>query len=57
MGLIQTMLVPMWKGEHIFMDFVVVLSKTLENYDSIYVIVDWLTKSVHLLSIKVDYSS
>src|SRR5262249_47501986 len=36
-----------WKWGHITMDFVVGLSKTPKGYDSIWVIVERLTKSAH----------
>ena len=38
------------------MDFVVGLPKTSEGYDTIWVIVDRLTKSAHFLPIKVTFS-
>ncbi|WMV38359.1 hypothetical protein MTR67_031744 [Solanum verrucosum] len=38
-----------WKWERIAMDFVVGLPKTLENFDSIWVVVDGLTKSTHFI--------
>jgi transposase InsO family protein len=37
------------------MDFVVRLPKTSKGYDSIGVIVDWLTKTTHLLPVNVKY--
>ncbi|KAF3626733.1 hypothetical protein FXO38_29094 [Capsicum annuum] len=50
--------IPMWKWEeHIAMDFEVGLSKTLERYDSIWLITNRLMKSSHLLSVQVDYNS
>lgn len=36
------------------MDFVVDLPKTLGKYDSIWMIIDWLIKSTHLLLVWVD---
>ena len=42
----------MWKWEQIFMDFTTKLPKTPGNYDTIWVIVDRLTKSAHFLAIK-----
>ena len=38
------------------MDFMVGLSRTQRGYDSIWVIVDRLTKSAHFLPIKTTYS-
>ena len=39
------------------MDFVVGLPKTMGKYDSIWVIVDRLTKSAHFIPVKVTYSA
>ena len=37
------------------MDFVVGLPKTQKGYDSIWVIVDWLTKAAHFLPVRTNY--
>ena len=37
------------------MDFVVGLPKSLQGYDSVWVIVDRVTKSAHFLRVKVNY--
>ncbi|KAL5560581.1 hypothetical protein UlMin_036792 [Ulmus minor] len=47
---------PEWKWEQISMDFVVGLPKTTNGHDSIWVIVDRLTKSAHFIPIRVTYS-
>ena len=39
------------------MDFVVGLPKTIGKYDSIWVIVDRLTKSAHFIPVKVTYNA
>ena len=39
------------------MDFVVGLPKTMSKYDSIWVIVDRLTKSAHFIPVKVTYNA
>ena len=39
------------------MDFVVGLPKTMGKYDSIWVIVDKLTKSAHFTQVKVTYNA
>ena len=39
------------------MDFVVGLPKTLGKFDSIWVIVDRLTKSAHFIQVKVTYNA
>ncbi|GJR67135.1 putative reverse transcriptase domain-containing protein [Tanacetum coccineum] len=41
-----------WKWDNITMDFVTKLPKTLNGYDTIWVIVDRLTKSAHFLPIR-----
>jgi hypothetical protein len=38
------------------MDFIVGLPHTQAGYDSIWVIVDWLTKVTHFIPIKMTYS-
>ncbi|GJZ95199.1 putative reverse transcriptase domain-containing protein [Tanacetum coccineum] len=51
-GLLQQPEIPVWKWETITMDFVSRLPRTPSGYDSIWVIVDRLTKSAHFLPIK-----
>nr|GEW99304.1 reverse transcriptase domain-containing protein [Tanacetum cinerariifolium] len=51
-GLLQQPEIPDWKWEKITMDFVLGLQRTPSGYDSIWVIVDRLTKSAHFLSMK-----
>nr|GEY94207.1 putative reverse transcriptase domain-containing protein [Tanacetum cinerariifolium] len=41
--------IPMWKWERISMDFITKLPKTSNGHDTIWVIVDRLTKSAHLI--------
>jgi hypothetical protein len=48
--------VPEWKWEEIAMDFIVGLPRTQSGYDSIWVIVDRLTKVAHYIPIKTTYS-
>nr|GEU50525.1 hypothetical protein [Tanacetum cinerariifolium] len=51
-GLLQQPEIPEWKWERITMDFVSKLPRTPSGYDSIWVIVDCLTKSTYFLSMK-----
>ncbi|GJT69603.1 putative reverse transcriptase domain-containing protein [Tanacetum coccineum] len=44
--------IPQWKREKITLDFIIKFPKTSSGYDTIWVIVDRLTKSAHLLPIK-----
>ncbi|GJR86465.1 putative reverse transcriptase domain-containing protein [Tanacetum coccineum] len=46
--------IPVWKWERITMDFVSGLPRTPRWYDTIWVIVDRLTKSAHFLPMKKD---
>jgi transposase InsO family protein len=47
--------VPEWKWEEIAIDFIVGLSRTQSGYDSIWVIVDRLTKVAHFIPVKTTY--
>ena len=51
-GLLQQPEIPEWKWERITMDFITKLPKTTGGLDTIWVIVDRLTKSAHFLPIK-----
>ncbi|KAJ9536718.1 hypothetical protein OSB04_un000103 [Centaurea solstitialis] len=55
-GLLQQPEIPEWKWERISMDFVTKLPRTKKGHDSIWVIVDRLTKSAHFLPIKESFS-
>ncbi|KAJ9544488.1 hypothetical protein OSB04_024195 [Centaurea solstitialis] len=55
-GLLQQPEILEWKWEQISMDFVTKLPKTKKGHDSIWVIVDRLTKSAHFLPIKESFS-
>jgi hypothetical protein len=54
-GLLQPLEIHEWKWEEISMDFVVGLPKTQSGYDSIWVIVDRLSKVAHFIPIKTTY--
>ncbi|GJW09631.1 putative nucleotidyltransferase, ribonuclease H, partial [Tanacetum coccineum] len=51
-GLLVQPIIPIWKWEKITMDFVTKLPKTTSGQDTIWVIVDRLTKSAHFLPMK-----
>jgi hypothetical protein len=55
-GLLQSLQVPEWKWEEIAMDFIVGLPRTQSSYDSIWVIMDQLTKIAHFIPVKTTYS-
>jgi hypothetical protein len=46
-GPLQTLPIPTWKWEDISMDFIVGLPRTTKGFDSIWVIIDRLTKIAH----------
>jgi hypothetical protein len=50
-GALQPLSIPSWKWEDISMDFIVGLSNTSRHHDSIWVIVDRLTKVAHFLPV------
>ena len=56
-GPLQPLSIPSWKWEDISMDFVVGLPKTSKGYDSIWVIVDRLTKTAHFLPVKTTHTA
>ncbi|GKA07150.1 putative reverse transcriptase domain-containing protein [Tanacetum coccineum] len=51
-GLLVQLVIPVWKWENITIDFVTKLPKTSTGHDTIWVIVDRLTKSAHFLPMK-----
>jgi hypothetical protein len=52
---LQPLTIPKWKWEDISMDFIVSLPTTSKGYDSIWVIVDRLTKSAHFTPVSTIY--
>lgn len=54
-GLLQPLPIPSWKWDEISMDFIVGLLRTSRGFDSIWVIVDRLTKSAHFIPIKINF--
>ncbi|GJV34838.1 putative reverse transcriptase domain-containing protein [Tanacetum coccineum] len=54
-GLLIQPEIPTWKWERITMDFVTKLPKTSNGHDTIWVIVDRLTKSAHFIPTKATY--
>nr|GEV03564.1 putative reverse transcriptase domain-containing protein [Tanacetum cinerariifolium] len=54
-SLLQQPEIPEWKWERIAMDFVIKLPRTSSGHDTIWVIMDQLTKSTHFLHIREDY--
>ena len=54
-GLHQYLKIHMWKWECVTMDFLTGLPKTQKGYDSIWVIIDRLTKTTHFLPVKTTF--
>ncbi|WVZ93750.1 hypothetical protein U9M48_039707 [Paspalum notatum var. saurae] len=55
-GLLPPLKIPEWKWEEIGMDFIVGLPRTQSGFDSIWVVVDRLTKVAHFIPVKTTYS-
>ncbi|GJV38840.1 RNA-directed DNA polymerase, eukaryota [Tanacetum coccineum] len=55
-GLLQQPEIPEWKWDKITIDFITKLPRSRSGYDTIWVIVDRLTKSAHFLATREDYS-
>jgi hypothetical protein len=56
-GLLQPLSIADWKRDDICMDLIVGLSLTARKFDSIWVIVDQLTKSIHFIPINTNYNT
>ncbi|GKA55852.1 putative reverse transcriptase domain-containing protein [Tanacetum coccineum] len=54
-GLLQELEIPKWKWEGIAMDVMTMLPRTSSGYDTIWVIMDRLTKSTHFIRMREDY--
>jgi len=54
-GLLQLLSVPEWKWEEVSMDFITGLPTARKRNDSIWVIIDRLTKSAHFIPVKNSY--
>jgi hypothetical protein len=56
-GILQPLPIPSWKCEDISMDFIIGLPNTSQRHDSIWVIVDRLTKTAHFLPVHTTYNA
>ena len=55
-GLLQPMPIPKWNWDKLGMDFITGLPRTRSGYDSIWVVVDHLTKVAHFIPVKTTYT-
>ncbi len=55
-GLLQPLEIPVWKWEHLSMDFITDLPRSKKMHDAIWVVVDRLTKSAHFIGYSMKYS-
>jgi hypothetical protein len=53
--LLQPLSILGWKWEEISMDFIVGLPSTVKNHNSVWIIVDRLTKTAHFIPVRADY--
>jgi IS30 family transposase len=56
-GILQPLPIHSWKWKDISIDFIVGLPNTSQRHDSIWVIVDRLTKTAHFLHVHTTYSA
>jgi hypothetical protein len=56
-GTLQPLPIPSWKWQDICMDFIVGLPNTSQHHDSIWVIVDRLTKTAHFLPVHTTHKA
>jgi hypothetical protein len=55
--LLQPLQISQWKWDAIGMDFIFSLPRTRAGYDSIWIVVDRLTKAAHFTPVKTSYNS
>ncbi|WVZ87922.1 hypothetical protein U9M48_034496 [Paspalum notatum var. saurae] len=56
-GLLKPLDIPMWKWEKITMDFIIRLPRTPKGNDSIWIIVNRLTKLAHFIPVKATHNA
>jgi hypothetical protein len=55
-GLLQPLSIPEWKWDDISINFIVGLPLTARKFDSIWVIVDRVSKSAHFIPVHTNYN-
>jgi hypothetical protein len=56
-GTLQPLPIPLWKREDISTDFIVGLPNTSQRHNSVWVIVDGLTKMAHFILVRTIYTA
>jgi hypothetical protein len=56
-GTLQPLPIPSWKWEDVSIDFIVVLPNTSQKHDSIWVIVDRLTKIAYFIPVHTSFNA
>jgi hypothetical protein len=56
-GVLRPLTIPSWKWEDISMDFIIGLPNTSQKHDSIWIIVDRLTKTAHFHPVHTTYNA
>jgi hypothetical protein len=56
-GTLKPLPIPSWKWEDISMDFIIGLPNTSQKHDSIWVIIDTLTKTAHYIPVHTTYNA
>jgi hypothetical protein len=56
-GLLQPLSIPTWKWDDISMDFIMGLPMMAHKFDSIWVIMDRLSKSAHFIPVHTRYDA
>ena len=55
-GMMKPLSIQEWKWDHVMIDFIVGLPRMASGKDSIWVIVDRLTKTAHFIPIRISFS-
>ena len=56
-SLLQPLLIPEWKWEVIYLDFIKGFPLTIKQHDSIMVVANKLRKSTHFIPVKLTYKA